>query len=130
TEMTVGDLAAHLGHRFADGREEDLRHWIGLRLRGEHRSHDLVGVEITLETELGVVLPRGPDRVQRGDEFAHPARRVTPRHAETFLDMGLDLGAQPKNESALEYACRSQPILATIIGLRAKATAMLVPSSS
>ena len=28
-----------------------------------------------------------------------------------------------------EYSCRSQPTLATVIGLRANATAMLVPSS-
>ena len=28
-----------------------------------------------------------------------------------------------------EYACRSQPTLATVIGVRANATAMLVPSS-
>ncbi len=28
-----------------------------------------------------------------------------------------------------EYACRSHPTLATVMGLRANATAMLVPSS-
>ena len=28
-----------------------------------------------------------------------------------------------------EYACRSQPMFATVIGVRANATAMLVPSS-
>ncbi|COW72506.1 Uncharacterised protein [Mycobacterium tuberculosis] len=37
---------------------------------------------------------------------------------------------RPRINLPFEYVCRSQPTLATIIGLRANATAMLVPSSS
>ncbi len=36
---------------------------------------------------------------------------------------------KPRMNRPREYACRSQPRLASVMGLRAKATAMLVPSS-
>ncbi|COW72482.1 Uncharacterised protein [Mycobacterium tuberculosis] len=101
TEVAVGDFAAHFGHRFTDSGDEDSRNGIGLRLGCEHRGHDLVGVELTLEAKLGPVLPSQPDRTQRGDEFTHPTCRMTPGHAESFLDVRPDLGSQTEDQSSL-----------------------------
>ena len=47
-----------------------------------------------------------------------------------LLDVRPDLRAKPRLNRPAEYDCRSQPRFATVIGLRAKATAMLVPTSS
>ena len=46
-----------------------------------------------------------------------------------FSMCGLICEPRPRMNRPFEYACRSQPTLATVIGLRANATAMLVPSS-
>jgi hypothetical protein len=43
---------------------------------------------------------------------------------------GLIWLPRPRMKRPFEYACRSQPMLASSIGLRAKATAIDVPSST
>jgi hypothetical protein len=90
-EQTVGDLAAHLGHRFADRCDEHLRRWVRLRLGREHRRHQFVRVEIALEAKLRAVAPARPDLVQRRHKLTHPLGGLTPRHAEPLLDVGLHL---------------------------------------
>ena len=47
-----------------------------------------------------------------------------------FVMCGLIWLPRPRMKRPLEYACRSHARLASVIGLRAKATAIDVPSSS
>src|SRR6478672_2396846 len=46
-----------------------------------------------------------------------------------FSMCGCTCEPSPRLNRPSEYACRSHPMLATVMGLRANATAMLVPSS-
>ncbi len=59
-----------------------------------------MGVEVTSEIESGAVVPAIPDRPQGENELAHPWGRVGPWHGESFLNMGLDLASEPKDEPA------------------------------
>jgi hypothetical protein len=68
-----------------------------------------VGVEVALEAQLRAVAPARPDLVQRQHELTHASHRLTPRHAEPLLDVGLHLRAQPENESAVRVRLQIPP---------------------
>ena len=67
---------------------------------------------------------------ERQDELAHASGRVGPRHRESALDVGPDLRAQPQQEAAAGHGLEVHAVDARVMGLRAKATTIEVPSSS
>ena len=99
-QQTVGDLAGHRGHGLPDRGEEDPGRPARCRRRGEERGHQRVLVEITPEAQLRPVVPGRPDRAQRHDELPHARCRVTPRHAESPLDVRFYLAAEAQDEPA------------------------------
>ncbi len=98
-EHAVSHFGGRLGHQLADGRE--VHRWRAplVRLGREERRHEGVGVELALERQRCPVLPGVPDGAHGEHELTHPGSRPRPRHGEASLDMRLDLGAQPEDES-------------------------------
>src|SRR5215467_5522976 len=89
--------AAHVGIDRGD-HDGDLRmpDWS----RVEEWRHDVEGVELPLEVQLGAVLPAVPD----GPDGPHRLRHLGPRrlelHGEATLVVRLDLAAEPQDEAA------------------------------
>ncbi len=126
----VGDLSRDLAHLLADRGQEDLGYSEGIGRRREERRHQRVAVELALELERRLLVPRAPDGAQREDVLAHAAGRMRPRHREPLLDVGLDLRTQTEDEApaatspADRWRCTPAPS-----GCAANATAMPVASS-
>ena len=97
----VGRCSGGLRHQRADCRKRDLRRPVRDVGRRKERRHQGVAVELTLELQRLLLVPGREDRLRGLDEFAHPPRRVRPRHAEAALDVRLDLRADAKGETAL-----------------------------
>jgi hypothetical protein len=75
---------------------------MGDRARVEERRHQRQLVILAAEIQRLVGLPGMPQRPDRLDLFAQLAHYgFRPGHAETALDMGFDLGAQPQDKTAL-----------------------------
>ena len=100
-EHAVAHFAAHLGHLLADRREKHLGRTVRVRAGVEKRRHQRVGIELAAELELGAVVPAVPDGAHGQHVLAHAGRGVRPRHRETLLDVGFDLGAKAEQEAAL-----------------------------
>ena len=66
----------------------------GSRLRGEHRRHQLVGVEVAFGSRAWCRPASSPDRADARGHLPHAGRRVAPRHAEPLLDVRLDLASR------------------------------------
>ena len=129
-QQPVGHLAGDLGHQRPDGGQEHLRRAVGRRRRGEERRHQRVLVEVAL----------GSRARRRRSSVAQMARRARiisrmraagwPHAIEKRLVMwGLIWLPRPRRKRPLEKRWRSWALWARVIGLRAKATAMPVPSS-
>ena len=72
----VGPQMTEVAGEVADGSQKYLRLAVLVRRRREERSHQRVLVELAVETELRLRVPRIPDRVQREDVLAHTTRGV------------------------------------------------------
>ena len=71
------------------------------RTRIEQRHHQVERVVLALELERRAILPAPPDRPNRTDVVTHPRCRSVPIQAETTLDVGAYLRAQPQHEPTL-----------------------------
>ena len=97
----VGTLPRHRRHvRTDDG---DMNRDVGVvdRTRIEQRHHQVERVVLALELEWRAILPAPPDRPHRTDVVTHPRCRSVPIQAETTLDVGAYLRAQPQHEPTL-----------------------------
>ena len=104
---------------------------VGVGSRVEQRRHQGVRGELAPEVEPLAGLPGGEDGPQRTDQLAHPgdrAGRTTPRSASP---PGPGSGCRdPRVNRPFDSSWRSQAWWASCTGLRGKAMATLVASSS
>ena len=99
-KQPVGDLGGHARHPRPDRGEHHRRRPPRVGVRGEHRRHQRVLIELAAEVQPFAVLPARPDGPQRQVELPHPRGRVGPRHAEAPLDVRLDLRTETEDETA------------------------------
>src|SRR5271166_1792566 len=88
-----GHLRTHSSDEYRRGSEN-------VAARAEGGWHQRVLIKVAAKVQRPFVVPAVPDRVHRGDELTHPIRWTAPRHTEPAFDVRLDLGTQPKHESA------------------------------
>src|SRR5918996_3027586 len=96
----LAHLAGHAAHVLVDA--GDVHGDFGMLDRPwiEERRHEVEPVELSLEIQLGPVLPAIPDRPQRQHDLAHARRRRLPLHGEPALVVPFDLRAQAQDEAA------------------------------
>src|SRR5882724_9700425 len=94
----VAELPGHPAHVGVHGGDVDghVRVIDGTRI--EERRHDVEGVELPLEVELGTVLPAVPDGADGADGLGHLGAGRFELDGEAPLVVRLDLGAQPEHE--------------------------------
>ncbi len=98
-DEAIGRFTGHLRHEWAEAAREDGRRTEGVRAWVEGGDHQGVTVELTLEVEFGRAFPTREDGFDGLDDLAHPGRRFRPLHAESVLDMGSNLRAQPEKKA-------------------------------
>ncbi len=97
----VRDLSGRFGHAGTDATQEDARQAVRIRAGVEERCHQRVRVELTAELQWRALVPRRPNGADREDHLAHALGRPRPRHGEAFLDVRLDLRAEPEVEPSV-----------------------------
>ena len=126
-EQPVGDLCAHLCHRLTHHGDEDPRCGLFHRFWSEHRRPEPVDREIAFERETATRAPASPHSSSAPQRFSPSAARVDAGMPKRFSMWLWIWVPSPRMKRPREKLCRSQPREATVMGLRAKATAMLVP---
>ena len=96
----VAELSRHPAHVGVHRRDHDGNLRMLDRPGIEEGRHDVEGVELALEVELGAVLPAVPDGADGPHRLGHLGPRRLELDGESPLVVRLDLAAQPEEEAA------------------------------